>query len=188
MGRIRPCTCCHGICPVVLSSEKLLVVTQMCWTGHWPCFNFRYGTVAFEQLEMKGMCTFHISVERPHQDMFIERISGWAAISSILLLYHVHCNVPHKQVVWLYCELGKSWWLCCKVLTSHHPLPCQNTSKWLGTEEGKVLSWGEGRELAPPWWYCLSFKRASVWDFWMFLGKLRCCTEQLETRPQGRNV
>lgn len=41
--------------------------------------------MAFEQLEMKGMCTFHISVERLDQDMF-EMISGWAAISSILFV------------------------------------------------------------------------------------------------------
>lgn len=97
--RIRPCMCSSGICPVVFSLQKLVVVTQMCWTGHWPCFNLKYGTVIFGKLDLKGICTFRITVERLCQDMFIEKLSVWTAISSILLLYHSYCNLCTREDV-----------------------------------------------------------------------------------------
>lgn len=85
IGRI---ICSGDIFPVVFSLQKLVVVTQMCWTGHWPCFNLKYGTVIFGKLEMKGMCIFHITVERLRRDMFLEQLSELTAISSVLLLYY----------------------------------------------------------------------------------------------------
>lgn len=82
-------------------------------------FQFQLWNCGIEQLEMKGMCIFHISVERVPQDMFIEMISGWAAISSILLLYLIHCDVPHKQVVWA----GEIAVVLLQDFLWHHPLP-----------------------------------------------------------------
>lgn len=42
----------------------------------WSPTLFQFEIWNYGKLEMKGMCPFHITVERRYQDMFIKKLSG----------------------------------------------------------------------------------------------------------------